>query len=56
MVGDAFRESGILVFVFAILDKVIAGSITLGWTALVFVVALALFGMGMIIERRRDDE
>ena len=56
MVGDAFRESGVLVFVFAILDKLVAGSITLTWTSVAFVVALVLFGMGVVIERRRDDE
>jgi hypothetical protein len=55
MIGDALREAGILVFVFAILDKVIAGSITVTWTAVALAAAVVLFGMGMYMERRRKD-
>lgn len=55
MIGEAFRECGVLVFVFAILDKVISGTITPWWTVAAICVALGLFAMGVYIERRRPD-
>ena len=55
MIADAFREIGILVFVFAILDKMISGTITIGWTIAAIALALGFFGMGLYIERSRTD-
>jgi hypothetical protein len=53
MIGEGFREVGVLVFVFAILDKLIAGSITGGWTATAIAISLGFFWAGCFIEKRR---
>jgi len=53
MIGEGFREVGVLVFVFAILDKLVAGSITGGWTATAIAISLRFFWAGCFIERRR---
>jgi len=53
MIGEAFREVGILIFVFAILDKVIAGNITGWWTVAAVAVSAGFFSAGCYIERRR---
>ena len=53
MIGEGFREVGVLVFVFAILDKLVAGSITGWWTATAIAVSIGFFWAGCFIERRR---
>jgi hypothetical protein len=55
MIGEAFRDIGILTFVFAILDKVISGKITPWWTVAAIAVSVAFFGAGCYIERRRPN-
>jgi len=55
MFGEALREVGELVLVFALLDKVIKGDITPWWTVAAIAVASAIFLMGCYIERRRPD-
>ena len=56
MLAEALREIGILIFVFALLDKMVSGSITLRWTLAVFVASGGFFVMGVYLERIRRDE
>jgi len=56
MIADGFREVGVLIFVFAILDKVISGQITGWWTVTAIVVSALFFFAGCYIERRRPIE
>jgi hypothetical protein len=53
MIGEGLREVGVLVLVFAILDKVIAGNITVWWTAIALAGGLLFFAGGCYIERKR---
>lgn len=53
MIGDGLREIGILIFVFALLDPLISGKITLAWTLAALGVSGWFFGMGLYVERRR---
>ena len=53
MIGEAFREIGTLTFVFAILDKIISGTITGWWTVIAVVVSAGFFFAGCYVERRR---
>ncbi len=55
MVGEAFREVGILILVFAILDKLVSGSITGKWTLTAFGISAFFFSAGVYLERRRRD-
>jgi hypothetical protein len=56
MVADGLRETGVLVFVFSILDRVIDGKITTNWTLVAMGVSALFFGSGLYIERRRPGE
>jgi hypothetical protein len=56
MLAEALREVGILIFVFAILDKMVSGSITIRWTLEAFAASAGFFGMGVSLERIRSDE
>ena len=56
MLAEALREVGILIFVFAILDKMVSGSITIRWTLEAFAASAGFFGMGVYLERIRSDE
>lgn len=56
MAGEGFRDVGILVFVFALLDRIIDGKITGWWTVSAVCVALLFFLGGCYIERRRPDD
>jgi hypothetical protein len=53
MLAEGFREIGILVLVFAILDKLVSGSITWKWTLSTLICGFLLFGAGIYIERKR---
>lgn len=53
MVAVAMREVAVLVLVFGMLDKLVAGVPSVGWTASVAVLFLALFWVGGTIEQRR---
>jgi hypothetical protein len=53
MTGEGFRDVGILILVFALLDKVIAGSITGWWTLTAIAISGAFFSAGCYLERRR---
>jgi hypothetical protein len=55
MIGEGLREVGVLVLVFAILDKVIAGNITVWWTAIALLGGLLFFSGGCYIERKRHN-
>ncbi len=55
MAGEGFREIGILVFVFALLDQIIDGKITPWWTVTAIAVSGLFFLAGCYIERRRLD-
>lgn len=56
MIGEAFREVGVLVLVFATLDGIIAGRVTLLWMISSFLLGLLLFLFGCYVERSRLDE
>jgi len=56
MAGEAFRDIGILVFVFAILDRIIDGKITPWWTVSAICISALFFLAGCYLERRRPDE
>jgi hypothetical protein len=56
MIAEGFRDVGILVLVFAILDRVITGGITVMWTLTAMAIATFFFGAGLYIERKRPDE
>jgi hypothetical protein len=55
MAGEGFREVGVLVFVFALLDRIIDGKITPWWTVSAVAVSALFFSAGCYIERRRPD-
>jgi hypothetical protein len=55
MVGEAFRDIGILVFVFALLDRIIDGKINGWWTLTAIAIAAGFFLAGCYFERRRSD-
>jgi hypothetical protein len=55
MIGEGLREVGVLILVFAILDKVITGNITLWWTTTALLSGLLFFTGGCYIERKRRD-
>ena len=52
-VAEAARECGILWLVFALLDKVVAGTVTLPWTLCNLSGAVAAWTIGMYIEVKR---
>ena len=52
--AEAARECGILWLVFALLDKVVAGTITLPWTIWNLSGSVAMWAFGMYIEMRRN--
>jgi hypothetical protein len=54
MFGEALREIGVLILVFSVLDKIVAGSITIQWA--VNVVSAISFVSGVLVERKRSDE
>ncbi len=56
MMAEAFREIGILIFVFSLLDKIVAGNITLLWASVVVALSVAFFVAGIVLERTRSDE
>lgn len=55
MIAEGFREIGVLIFVFAILDKMIQGKITFWWTTIAVTVSAACFTAGCYLERRRSN-
>lgn len=55
MVGEGFRDIGILIFVFSILDTVVTGHITTWWTLAAVAISAFFFLAGCYIERRRPD-
>jgi hypothetical protein len=55
MSGEAFREIGILIFVFSLLDKLVSGTITTRWTATAIGLSVLFFGAGVFLERIRTD-
>jgi hypothetical protein len=56
MFGEGLRDVGILVLVFAILDRIIDGGITGWWTLTAVAVSAGFFLSGVYVERRRPDE
>jgi hypothetical protein len=56
MVGEALREIGVLILVFSVLDKIVAGSISVQWAAVVIFISAVSFISGVLIERKRSDE
>jgi len=55
MIAEGFREVGVLVFVFALLDRVIQGRITFWWTTIAVALSATLFAAGCYLERRRPN-
>jgi hypothetical protein len=55
MIAEGFREVGVLIFVFALLDRVIQGRITFWWTMTAVAVSAAFFAAGCYLERRRSN-
>jgi hypothetical protein len=55
MIAEGFREVGVLVFVFALLDKVVQGKITFWWTMIAVALSATCFTAGCYLERRRPD-
>jgi hypothetical protein len=51
--AEAAREFGILWLVFALLDKVVAGAITVPWMVWNFLLSIAMWSAGMYIEVKR---
>jgi hypothetical protein len=56
MVAEALREIGVLILVFSVLDKIVAGSISVQWAAIVIFISTVAFVSGVLIERKRSDE
>ncbi len=53
MAAEALREVGVLILVFSLLDRLIAGSITLLWTLSATAIRGASFFLGCMLERGR---
>ena len=51
--AEAIRECGVLWLVFALLDKVVAGRITLPWMVWNFSGSVAVWAFGVYIEMKR---
>jgi hypothetical protein len=49
---EALRECGILWLVFSLLDRTVAGQLTVPWTFWNFSVAIALWSLGIYIEMK----
>jgi hypothetical protein len=56
MIGEGLRDVGILILVFAVLDKLVNGQITLWWTLAAVSVSALVFASGCYVERIRPDE
>jgi hypothetical protein len=56
MVAEAFREIGVLIFVFSLLDKIVAGNITFLWASVVVALSVSFFIAGIVLERTISDE
>jgi hypothetical protein len=56
MFGEALREIGVLILVFSVLDKIVAGSITIQWAVIVLLVSAISFVSGVLVERKRSNE
>jgi len=56
MIGEGFRDTGVLILVFAILDRIINGTITPWWTVTAIATSVGFFMAGCYIERRRPNE
>jgi hypothetical protein len=55
MVGDGFREVGVLVFVFSLLERLIKGDAPAWWIGAAFAIATFFFLAGCYVERRRPE-
>jgi len=55
MAAEAFREIGVLIFVFSILDKMVSGTITVMLTSIAVFISALFFFAGIFIERKRTD-
>ena len=53
MIGEALRETAVLVLVFGLLDKVVLGGLSKLWVASTVGLALLTFAIGGIMERTR---
>lgn len=56
MLGEALREIGVLILVFSVLDKIVAGGITIRWAIVAFSLSAVSFSLGVLMERNRSDE
>jgi hypothetical protein len=56
MLAEALREIGVLILVFSVLDKIVAGGITLQWTVFAVLLSAIVFSSGVLLERKRADE
>ncbi len=55
MLAEALREIGVLTLVFALLDRIVAGRITVSWTLMALSISVASFLLGCVLERMRPD-
>jgi hypothetical protein len=53
MLGEIFREAGVLVGVFGVLEELLHPQIRLGWMVTVGSASMSLMALGMMIERYR---
>ena len=56
MIADALREIGVLVLVFAVLDKLVVGQFSFSWNLVASFASSLLFLAGCYLERIRIDE
>jgi hypothetical protein len=56
VIAETFREIGILIFVFSLLDKIVTGYMTLLWASVVVALSVTFFVAGIVIERTRSDK
>lgn len=53
LISSWLHEASVLVAVFGLLDKALRWDLTLSWTLSMLAVALILFVLGAVVERRR---
>jgi hypothetical protein len=56
MAGEGAREIGVLVFVFALLDGIVANKSTVWWPIVSVSLGAVFFTIGCYIEAKRSDD
>ncbi len=55
MIAEGFREVGVLIFVFANLDELVAGKASIVWILSAAALGILFFVLGIYLERRRSE-